>query len=144
MKERDFMKTLIFRVLILGGFSLLIILPASSQNYYFRNYSARDGLPFIQVYTIFQDSHGNLWTGGYGGLSKFDGRSFTNYSPKKRTKKTTGYPQLQKIVSSFYGLVQLPALAVSRIIIFRTTAFRMACLQTGFIRSLWIEAEICG
>jgi len=53
-----------------------------SQSYNFKNYSAEQGLPFVQVYTIFQDSKGNLWSGGYGGLSKFDGKTFTNYSPK--------------------------------------------------------------
>src|ERR1035437_7975652 len=53
-----------------------------SQSYNFKNYSAEQGLPFVQVYTIFQDSKGNLWSGGYGGLSRFDGKSFTNYSPK--------------------------------------------------------------
>jgi ligand-binding sensor domain-containing protein len=42
-----------------------------------------DGLPFVQVYTIFQDSKGYLWSGGYGGLSRFDGRDFTNFSPRK-------------------------------------------------------------
>lgn len=52
-----------------------------SQSYNFKNYSAEEGLPFVQVYAIFQDSKGNLWTGGYGGLSKFDGKTFTNYSP---------------------------------------------------------------
>ena len=53
-----------------------------SQSYNFKNYSAEQGLPYVQVYCIFQDSKGNLWTGGYGGLSKFDGKKFTNYSPK--------------------------------------------------------------
>lgn len=52
------------------------------QSYHFKNYSAEQGLPFVQVYAVFQDSKGNLWTGGYGGLSKFDGKTFTNYSPK--------------------------------------------------------------
>lgn len=58
------------------------LLPCFSQSYNFKNYSAEHGLPFVQVYTIFQDSKGNLWSGGYGGLSKFDGKTFTNYSPK--------------------------------------------------------------
>ena len=53
-----------------------------AQSFYFQNYSVEDGLPFIDVSTIFQDSKGNLWSGGYGGLSKFDGVSFTNFSPK--------------------------------------------------------------
>ena len=65
--------------------ALFIFLPfhfSYSQSYHFKNYSAEDGLPFVQVYDIFQDSKGNLWTGGYGGLSRFDGKSFTNYAPK--------------------------------------------------------------
>lgn len=52
-----------------------------AQSYHFRNYSVDDGMPFVQVYTIYQDSKGYLWTGAYGGLSKFDGLRFTNYSP---------------------------------------------------------------
>lgn len=53
-----------------------------AQSYYFRNYSVDDGLPFINVSIIYQDHKGNLWSGGYGGLSKFDGITFTNYTPK--------------------------------------------------------------
>ncbi len=61
---------------------VLIARQGFAQSYYFQNYSVEDGLPFVDVATIFQDSKGNLWSGGYGGLSKFDGVSFTNYSPK--------------------------------------------------------------
>jgi ligand-binding sensor domain-containing protein len=53
-----------------------------SQTYNFRNYSVDDGLPFVEVSSIFQDSKGYLWTGGYGGLSRFDGKNFVNYAPK--------------------------------------------------------------
>jgi len=52
------------------------------QSYNFRNYTVDDGLPFIGVSAIYQDVRGNLWTGGYGGLSCFNGKAFTNYSPK--------------------------------------------------------------
>jgi ligand-binding sensor domain-containing protein/uncharacterized membrane-anchored protein YhcB (DUF1043 family) len=52
-----------------------------AQSYFFKNYSVDDGLPFVQVSAIYQDSKGNLWTGGYGGLSKFDGYAFQNYTP---------------------------------------------------------------
>jgi ligand-binding sensor domain-containing protein len=69
-----------FRLLLL----LLCLLPetGAAQSYFFRNYSVEDGLPFVNVSAIYQDRNGNLWTGGYGGLSRFDGISFTNYSPK--------------------------------------------------------------
>lgn len=54
----------------------------SAQSSYFRNYSVEHGLPFVQVQTIFQDSKGYLWSGGYGGLSRFDGNTFINFSPR--------------------------------------------------------------
>lgn len=52
-----------------------------AQSYHFRNYSVDDGMPFVQVFTIYQDTRGYLWMGAYGGLSKFDGLTFKNYSP---------------------------------------------------------------
>lgn len=53
-----------------------------SQQFHFKNYSVESGLPFVQVYCMYQDSKGYLWSGGYGGLSRFDGKEFINYSPK--------------------------------------------------------------
>lgn len=53
-----------------------------SQTSNFRNYSVEHGLPFINVSAISQDKNGYLWTGGYGGLSRFNGKEFVNYSPK--------------------------------------------------------------
>jgi ligand-binding sensor domain-containing protein len=52
-----------------------------AHSYHFRSYSVDDGMPFVQVFTIYQDSRGNLWMGAYGGLSRFNGLSFQNYSP---------------------------------------------------------------
>jgi ligand-binding sensor domain-containing protein len=60
----------------------LINKQGTAQSYYFRGYSVDEGLPFISVSAVFQDTKGNIWSGGYGGLSKFDGNSFTNFSPK--------------------------------------------------------------
>ncbi len=53
-----------------------------AQQYNFKNYSVENGLPYVQIFTMFQDSKGYLWSGGYGGLSKFNGKTFKNYSPK--------------------------------------------------------------
>lgn len=77
------MKKTIFNCLLSFLFPLLFSIQSNAQSYFFRNYSVEDGLPFINVSSIFQDSKGNLWSGGYGGLSKFDGNSFTNYTPKE-------------------------------------------------------------
>src|SRR5689334_5370756 len=61
---------------------LLFSTGAYSQQFYFKNYSAENGMPFVQVYAIFQDSRGFLYTGGYNGLSRFDGKQFTNINFK--------------------------------------------------------------
>lgn len=66
----------------IAAFLFLISSFSFAQSFNFRNYSVADGLPFVQVYTIFQDTKGYLWTGGYGGLSRFDGKNFTNFSPR--------------------------------------------------------------
>ncbi len=72
-----------FLRLLRAALIFLVFAPRISfaQSLNFRNYSVDDGLPFVQVFTIFQDSKGYLWSGGYGGLSRFDGRTFTNFSP---------------------------------------------------------------
>ncbi len=63
---------------------LIICLPQliKAQQYYFKNYSAENGLPFVQVFCMYQDKLGYLWSGGYGGLSRFDGKTFKNYTKK--------------------------------------------------------------
>lgn len=53
-----------------------------AQQYNFKNYSVESGLPYVQIFTMFQDNNGYLWSGGYGGASKFNGHVFQNYSPK--------------------------------------------------------------
>ncbi len=65
-------------------FGLLFVLPfkQNAQQYNFKNYSVESGLPYVQIFAMVQDSKGNLWSGGYGGASKFNGKTFKNYSPK--------------------------------------------------------------
>src|SRR6476620_5306743 len=53
-----------------------------AQQFFFKNYSVESGLPFIQVSCIYQDSNAYIWSGGYGGLSRFDGKQFLNYNRK--------------------------------------------------------------
>ena len=53
-----------------------------AQQYFFKNYNPENGLLFVQVSCMYQDKQGYLWGGGFGGLTRFDGKTFTNYSPK--------------------------------------------------------------
>lgn len=52
----------------------------NSQQYSFISFSTPEGLPQSQVNAITQDQEGYLWVGTFGGLSKFNGYSFKNYS----------------------------------------------------------------
>jgi ligand-binding sensor domain-containing protein len=61
---------------------LLLARQIHSQSYNFKNYSVENGLPFIQIFAIHQDSRGYLWSTGYGGLSRFNGKEFINYGPR--------------------------------------------------------------
>ena len=45
-------------------------------------YSTAEGLPNEFMTFVFQDSHGVLWFGGYGGLSRFENERFTNFTSK--------------------------------------------------------------
>ena len=51
-----------------------------AQQYSFVQYSVEDGLSQTQVYSICPDNDGNLWIATGGGVSKFNGNEFTNYS----------------------------------------------------------------
>ena len=46
----------------------------------FRTFTVGDGLPGNYVLAIEEGPHGDLWIGSNGGLSRFDGKKFTNYS----------------------------------------------------------------
>lgn len=42
------------------------------------NFGKDEGLPIEAVQSIFQDGEGRMWIGGYGGLYRYDGKSFVN------------------------------------------------------------------
>lgn len=66
----------IFLILgILGSFGTVF----SQENNYI-NYSVKDGLLSNTIYDLHIDSTGFLWVGSDAGLSRFDGRSFKNFT----------------------------------------------------------------
>ena len=69
------------RIIILLSFLFLFLQNNFASSPYFKNYSVEDGLPYIQINALLRDSQGFLWTGGYGGLSRFNGKVFQNFSP---------------------------------------------------------------
>ena len=61
-------------------FVLFSALHSSAQYYPFYNLGVENGLIQSQVRSITQDSNGHLWIGTLGGLSRYDGVTFTNYN----------------------------------------------------------------
>lgn len=45
-------------------------------------YTVKDGLPNDFMNLVFEDQHGNLWFGGFGGLTEFKDGKFINYTTK--------------------------------------------------------------
>ncbi len=60
---------------------LIVFFPffTQAQELSVRLYTAKDGLPSTYVYGSYQDKLGYLWVGTPEGLSRFDGKYFTNY-----------------------------------------------------------------
>ncbi len=56
------------------------VLPVGAQNYFFDNYSIKQGLSEQKVYTLLQDSKDYIWLGTANGLSRFDGKKFENFT----------------------------------------------------------------
>lgn len=53
-----------------------------SQEYNVSQYSIGEGLSQSQVRAIFQDKRGFIWLGTHRGVSRFDGKNFTDFQPE--------------------------------------------------------------
>ena len=70
----------------LGWWSLCVLLPAlplAAQQTAVQVYTAADGLGHNRVKRILSDSKGFLWFCTSGGLTRFDGSHFVNFSPRE-------------------------------------------------------------
>src|SRR5688500_11773248 len=54
-----------------------------SQRYGFINYGTDQGLLQSQVFNLMQASDGHLWMTTMGGISRFDGKNFYNYTTRE-------------------------------------------------------------
>ncbi len=55
-------------------------LPGVAQQYNYRHYTTREGLPSMVVYDVLQDKQGFIWIATKDGLSKFDGYRFKTFT----------------------------------------------------------------
>lgn len=74
-----------------------------AQQYSYLEYGLKEGLVQSQVKTLFQDNKGFLWAGTVGGVSRFDGRTFKNYTRQEGLLAN----QVNVIIQSASGAVIL-------------------------------------
>ncbi len=67
-------------ILVLASVALTGWRHAVAQEHRFTQFNVQDGLVQSQAVAIFQDSRGFLWIGTKGGVSRFDGHSFQNFT----------------------------------------------------------------
>src|ERR671923_35083 len=66
----------------LAGLIFSCFIPSflAGQGYSYVNYNIKEGLAGSMVYCMVQDHDGFIWFGTETGLSRFDGKRFTNFS----------------------------------------------------------------
>ena len=67
------------KLLLATSLSLLLSI-SSAQEFATRLYTPKDGLVQAEVYCVTQGPQGYLWVGTLGGISRFDGLEFKNYT----------------------------------------------------------------
>jgi diguanylate cyclase (GGDEF)-like protein len=65
---------------LLLGLSILAPALAQAQRYNLHHYDLAEGLPQSQVVAIHQDPSDYLWLGTFGGISRYNGNAFTNFT----------------------------------------------------------------
>ncbi len=88
----------VFLLLLLSIF-LLTTDTALAQTRIHRNLTPADGLVQSQVISMHEDQNGYLWIGTFGGLSRWDGRTFTNFTQADGM----GHKEVQSIAEGLDG-----------------------------------------
>lgn len=81
MRLRRLLALILPLALILSGFSFVYAAESTAlQDWIVNKYDNTNGLPTGEANTALQTSNGYIWIGSYGGLIRYDGTSFHNYS----------------------------------------------------------------
>src|SRR5688572_2313520 len=57
-----------------------------TETVHLSKYNQKNGLPSYNVRKVLQDKYGFIWVGTQDGVSRFDGRTFLNYSKSSSQK----------------------------------------------------------
>lgn len=104
---KKYLKYLVINLIILCNGSV----HSTAQRFPFFNLKIENGLAQSQTTCMTQDSFGNLWIGTLGGVSRYDGRKFSNYSVNDGLLSNTVYDlkfdhKGKLIISTSEGLQQ--------------------------------------
>ena len=72
-----------------GGQAIFAYEDSPLQNRIVREYNQNNGLPTGEANTVIQTSDGYVWIGSYGGLIRYDGTTFRNYSEEGSIKSSS-------------------------------------------------------
>ncbi|MGY3051987.1 ligand-binding sensor domain-containing protein/signal transduction histidine kinase/DNA-binding response OmpR family regulator [Pedobacter sp. UYEF25] len=84
---------------------LLLLSPiiGAAQPYYFKHYTAENGLSYNSVFNVLQDSRGLMWFATRDGLNRFDGYSFKVYRHKEGDTTSIGSNFIHAILEDKNG-----------------------------------------
>jgi len=83
--------------------SIAAISASRAQTLSFHHLTADNGLSIGFVYSMYQDSRGFMWFGGDGGLLRFDGINYKNYSVNSRDPNSLKGIHILKILEDKDG-----------------------------------------
>jgi len=109
------------------GMSLVMTVPASSQDIKFQTLSIEDGLSQSTVYVIAQDSLGFMWFGTKDGLNQYDGYNFRSYKNDPFEPNTLSDNLIQALYADQAGMLWLGT----------SQGLNKLDLKTGRIKRYW-------
>ena len=89
--------------LIILLFFMVGFVHSQYQNIEFDHLTVEDGLAGNRVYCILQDSKDFMWFGTESGLCKYDGYSFTTYTPDSENPNSIGHIFIWSIMEDYKG-----------------------------------------
>lgn len=76
--------SIVYFLLFILSFNLV-----KGQSYYYKNYTADNGLPSSEAFHVIQDKKGFIWIATNQGVSRFDGYEFTNFDTHSGLPRNT-------------------------------------------------------
>lgn len=104
-----------------------------------KQYGAADGLAHREVNAIFQDRQGFMWFGTKYGLSRFDGKTFTNFT---KDRNGLAFDDIQSIAQDADGMLWLMGpFGESRISLFNPLTGKTTLFEEKFGRK-YIDSQL--